>query len=337
MSTPLSPRPTSIFILWESSYTCIYSSEVIAEIERLTERIPKRLDPSNWREHVELLQEVDFIFSGWGMVVMDEAFLAAAPRLKYVFYGAGGVRDFYTEAAIQRSVRLSSAWRANAVPVSEFCHAAILFSLKKFWRIQRRVSASRIWNREIPVPGAFNRIVGLVSLGAIGRLVAQRLENHDLDIIAYDPFTPPEVFRDLGVEPVTLETLFETADVVSLHAPNLPSTKGMITGSLLRSMKQNATLINTARGQIINEAELIEVLQDREDLDALLDVTADEPDNQQSPLWDLPNVVLTPHIAGSLDQECQRMGHYMLAEFERYLTGQRLLHEVTPELLKTMA
>ena len=102
-------------------------------------------------------------------------------------------------------------------------------------------------------------------------------------------------------------------------------------------MRANASFINTARGQIINEPEMIDALKVRTDLDAILDVTAKEPTNPKSPLWDLPNVVLTPHIAGSMNHECRRMGAFMLEEFKRYISGKKLQHEVTTKILKTMA
>jgi len=333
----MNPKPQSIFILSEDSFEKIYSPAAREIIAGRTDLLPERLDRGSWKERKDILAEVEFVFSGWGMAWMDEEFLAAAPRLRHVFYGAGSVRSFYTGAAIERGVTVSSAWRANAVPVAEYTLGAILLSLKKFWRIHRLVGASRRWERPVSVPGAYATTVGLVSLGAIGRMVAERLRTHDLRVIAHDPFADPAAAAALGVELVSLENVFSQADVVSLHTPNLPTTRGMINGPLLRSMKEGATLLNTSRGKVIDEPAMIEVLSERADLDAILDVTAEEPDNSDSPLWDLPNVILTPHIAGSMDLECRRMGDTMIGELENYLAGEPLAHEVTPELLKTMA
>lgn len=330
-------KPTAIFILWEQVFNNIYSLKSLRRIKEDLNVLPRRLDMRDWCDHKECLADVEYIFSGWGMAVMDEAFLNATPKLKHVFYGAGGVRGFYTDMARARGVTLSSAWRANAVPVAEFSHATIILALKKFWRIHRSVQANRKWDKGIEVPGAFHTTVGLLSLGAIGRLVARHLQNNDLKVIAYDPYASAEQAAELNVELVSLERLFQESDVVSIHAPNLPATVGMVSGSLLRSMKQGASLINTARGQVIDEPAMVEVLHEREDLDVILDVTATEPDNTDSPLWDLPNVVLTPHIAGSMDKECRRMGEYMVEEWERYRNGQPLQHEVTELLLRTMA
>src|SRR5205823_690272 len=118
---------------------------------------------------------------------------------------------------------------------------------------------------------------------------------------------------------------------VSLHTPHLPETEGMITGRHLDSMKRGATFINTARGQVVREGEMIEVLSRRPDLQAVLDVTAPEPPAADSPLYTLENVVLTPHIAGSLGEECRRMGRYMVDELRRYLAGEPLKWQVTPQ------
>jgi phosphoglycerate dehydrogenase-like enzyme len=129
-----------------------------------------------------------------------------------------------------------------------------------------------------------------------------------------------------------MEELFVRSDVVSLHTPLLIETHGIITGDHFKSMKRGATFINTARGQIVREREMIDVLSDRPDLWAVLDVTNDEPPRPQSELYDLPNVVLTPHMAGSVGKECRRMGQYMVDELKRYLAGEPLKWVVTPEL-----
>lgn len=331
-------HPQSIFILGKHALPKIYSEQSKARIAELTNLIPQVLHYETWEGSKELLSDVEYIFSGWGMPTMDEAFLLAVPQLKHIFYGAGTIRPFYTEAAQERGISISSAWRANAVPTADYAHAAILLSLKKFFRSVRTSRATRSWNLPDDAAGTFNSMVGIVSLGTVGRRVAQSLrDQHQLNVIAYDPFVSADQASQLGVKLVSLEELFATSDVVSLHAPNLPATSGMITETHLRSMKPNATLINTARGQLINEAAFIEVFKQRSDLDALLDVTATEPNNSDSELWDLPNVTITPHIAGSINNECQRMGEYMVKELECTLAGLPLQHEVTPELFLTMA
>jgi phosphoglycerate dehydrogenase-like enzyme len=127
---------------------------------------------------------------------------------------------------------------------------------------------------------------------------------------------------------MSLEELFESSEVVSLHAPLLSETEGMVLGSHLASMKRNATLINTSRGAIVREAVMVETLEERPDLWAVLDVTHPEPPEPGSRLYDLPNVVLRPHIAGSLGSECRRMGRLVVDELRRYVAGESLEHEI---------
>jgi phosphoglycerate dehydrogenase-like enzyme len=156
-------------------------------------------------------------------------------------------------------------------------------------------------------------------------------------VVAHDPFLDAQRAKELDVIPVSLEQLFAESDVVSLHTPNLPSTRGMITGQLLASMKPGATFINTARGAVVREQELIEVARQRPDLQFVLDVTDPEPPAAGSPLYTLPNVVYTPHIAGSVNNECSRMGVLMLDELKRYLAGQPLQWAVTRHMEAQLA
>jgi phosphoglycerate dehydrogenase-like enzyme len=144
----------------------------------------------------------------------------------------------------------------------------------------------------------------------------------------YDPYVDPAVASTLGVRLVSLAELFATSDVVSLHAPVLPATRKVVGTDLLRSMKHDATLINTARGALIDEDALIAVLRERADLFAVLDVTDPEPPLPGSPLFTLPNVVVTPHLAGTLNTERRRHGRLMAEELARFVAGQPLQHEV---------
>ena len=230
-----------------------------------------------------------------------------------------------TEDFWAREIPLSSAAAANAVPVAEFTLAQIIFSLKRVWFHSREMSRTR------------QSTVGIVSLGLIGRRVRELLRILDVRVLAYDPFVTADCAAEMDVELVSLEDLFQRSDVVTLHTPLLKETEGVITGDLVASMKFGASLINTARGGIIDEPQMIEVLRRRRDLFALLDVVVNEPLPADSPLFSLPNVVLTPHIAGALDGECQRLGRSMIDEAERFLNGESLHWEVTRERAAILA
>ncbi len=133
-----------------------------------------------------------------------------------------------------------------------------------------------------------------------------------------------------------LEEMFETCDVVSLHAPNIPATEHMITGEHLGSMKEGAVFINTARGRIVKEDEMIEVLRQGR-IFAFIDVTDPEPPVPETLLYTLPNVFLTPHIAGSQGREIHRQGESVLEELKRFLNGDPPRYPVTEEMMEWMA
>jgi phosphoglycerate dehydrogenase-like enzyme len=154
------------------------------------------------------------------------------------------------------------------------------------------------------------------------------LRSHEVNVLAYDPYLTPQTAEDLGVTPCELPGLFARSEVVSVHTPWLPETEKLIGAGLLGSMKRGATLINTSRGAVIDEDALCGVLRERSDLTAVLDVTHPEPPSADSPLRYLPNVVLTPHVAGSVGPEVERMGWWMVEEARRYLLGHPLQHQV---------
>ncbi|MFO7631166.1 MAG: hydroxyacid dehydrogenase, partial [Caldilinea sp.] len=231
----------------------------------------------------------------------------------------------------------TSAATANAMPVAEFTVAGGVMSLKRVWYFSHAVREHRGFVQRTSVPGMYGSTVGLIGLGMIGRLVAERLRTYDVRVIAHDPHFAASDAEAVGVELCTLDELFSRADVVSLHAPWLPQTEGMITGAHLASMPANATFINTARGALVREAEMIQVLQQRPDLDAVLDVTYPEPPAPDSLLYSLPNVVLTPHIAGSVGAECRRMGRAMVDELARFLRGEPLCWAISQAQAQLMA
>lgn len=329
-------KPKGLFVA--DAWRVIYDDETMEAIRELVDIYDKPYKMDEILQNPAILADCEIIFSGWGCPVMDEAFLRHAPKLKMVFYGAGSVKCFVTDAMWERGVRVCSAWGANALPVAEYTLANILLALKGVPRVTRRFTASRGEQRyDITPAGGFGSTVGIVSTGMIGRRVIELLRPFSVRVVAYDPFLSETEAAALGVRKVSLEELFATADVVSLHTPNLAETKGMITGELIASMKRGATLINSARGAVIDEPRMIEVLREREDLQAVLDVTDPEPPLPDSPLWELPNVWLTPHIAGSIGPECARHGVYMLEECRRYLAGEPMQWELTREKVKHMA
>jgi len=320
-----------LFLIESKSRHMVYGPP---EVEAIARHV-RFVAPPQTREAITIdpsvLRDVEVIFGGWGMPVMDDRILDAAPRLDAIFYAAGAVGSWMTQATWDRGITVTTASEANSVPVAEFTLATTLFSLKHGWSLSRRTRTERTFPDRNKAPGAFESVVGLVSLGAIGRRVVKLLRPFDLKIIAYDPFVSPAQANKLGVEMVTLEELFRRGDVVSLHTPLLPETTGMITGRHVAMMKHGATLINTSRGELICEEEMLDALERRTDLQAVLDTVCAEPPPQESRLYTLDNLLLTPHIAGSVGNECRRMGQCMVEELERYVHGKPLKWALTHE------
>ncbi|MET9399851.1 hydroxyacid dehydrogenase [Kitasatospora sp. NPDC002965] len=281
----------------------------------------------------DALRDIEVLFTGWGGPVLDAAALARMPRLALVLYGAGSVRRIVTEEFWATGIPLVTAAHANALPVAEFTVAQIVYALKDGWRHVLAARAARAPVRVGRAPGAYGATVGVLSLGATGRLVCERLRDYDVRVVAHDPYAAPPP----GVAAVGLEELFATADVVTVHTPLTEETRGLVGRSLIAAMKPGATLVNTARGAVLDQPALLDVLAGRPDLFAVLDVTDPEPPPPGSPLFTLPNVVVTPHLAGSQALERRRLGDLVVGEFERWTLGEPLLRALDRRTYERMA
>jgi phosphoglycerate dehydrogenase-like enzyme len=285
------------------------------------------------------LADVDLLITGWGCPPLTAEVLAGAPRLRAVVHTAGTVRQHVTEACWERGIAVSSAAAANAVPVAEYTVAMILLAGKRVPDIARRFRAERVqqdWNRLYPEAGNYGATVGLLGASLIGRRVADLLRPFDLQVLLHDPYVAGEEVRALGAEPVGLDELFARSGVVSLHAPLLPATTGMVDARLLGLMHDGATLLNTARGGLVDPPALErELLSGR--LRAVLDVTTPEPLRPDSPLWSCDGVLLTPHIAGSKSNELRRLADAAADEVQRWAAGRPFVHPVRRELLSLTA
>ena len=269
------------------------------------------------------------IFSSWGMPALTEKQIEAHfPNLEAVYYAAGTVQ-YFARPFLKRGVRVFSAWAANGVPVVEFTVAQIVLAGKGYFQSLRRYRArdrKAAFAYTMSLPCNYNIRVGILGAGVIGREVMARLKAYQY-----------EVLSSLGAKRASLEEIFSTCQIISNHVANLPATVGMIDGKLLHSMLPNAAFINTGRGAQVVESELIAALEACPDRTALLDVTWPEPPEEGSEFYTLPNVFLTPHIAGSQNNEWARMALYMVEEFERTEDHLPVRYEVTEKMLETMA
>lgn len=324
-------KPRGLLVLSPHSRDNVFGPELLAQVQTLLQIDHPICTPEQLIADPALLKDVKVLVTGWGAPKLDEHALSQADALELVLFGGGTLGPVMTQHAWSRGLRACSAFQANSQAVAEYTVGTILLSLKRFLTCAHEIRQSQSWVRPAsPPPGNFQSLVGLVSLGMIGRLVAGHLQAFDHRVLGYDPHFG-EHHAALGIESVSLDQLFSQCHVVSLHTPWLKETEKMITESLLRSMPEQATFINTARGAVVDEPALIRVAQDRPDLHFVLDVTYPEPPEPGSPLYRLDNVTLTPHIAGAMGMECRRMGQMMVDDLQRYLAGEPLEHEVKAE------
>ncbi|MET8340851.1 hydroxyacid dehydrogenase [Streptosporangium canum] len=283
------------------------------------------------------LAEAEVLLTSWGAPLLDQEALRGAPNLRAVVHAAGSIKHHVTAACWERGLAVSSAAAANAVPVAEYTTAAIVMANKRVFPIRARFREAPAvqgpdWMPIYPQMGNYDKVIGVVGCSTIGRLVIEAVNRMGMRVLVYDPYLDPIEAARLGAVPVDLDTLVSDSDVVTLHAPATPETSHMMDGRRLSLMRDGATLINTARGSLVDTDALTAELSTGR-ISAVIDVTEPEILPADSPLLSLENVLLTPHIAGSLGTEMRRMGQAALDELERYAQGLPFAHPVMPERL----
>jgi phosphoglycerate dehydrogenase-like enzyme len=285
-----------------------------------------------------VLGEAEVLVGHWGCPTLTAEALAVAPALRLFVYAAGTVKWQVTDAVWARDIVVTSAAAANAVPVAEYTVAMVLLANKG-------VLLFREWLRDpsasVPLDagtvGNYRRRVGLVGASLVGRRVIELLEPYDLDLAVYDPYLTAEEAARLGVEKVEdLDALCASVDVLSLHAPDVEATRGMIGAVQLAALPDGATILNTARPALVDQAALeTELASGR--IAGILDVTEPEPLPSGHPLLGLPNVFVTPHVAGAMGHEMHRLSGLAVEEVERYARGELPAHPVVREDLDRIA
>jgi phosphoglycerate dehydrogenase-like enzyme len=214
------------------------------------------------------------------------------------------------------------------VPVAEYTVGAILWANKAAFVERERLRGVEMppLPRRHPV-GNWAKRIGVVGASHVGRAVIALLAPYRCEVVVADPYLTPDEAARLGVTAVDLDTLLATSDVVSLHAPALPETERMIAARQLARMMDGATLINTARGVLVDHDALVAELRTGR-LCAVLDVTDPEPLPVDHPLLHLPTCVVTPHLAGSQGTEMSRLAELALDEIARFAAGEPALHPI---------
>jgi phosphoglycerate dehydrogenase-like enzyme len=286
------------------------------------------------------LAAVEVLITGWGAPQLDAERLMRMPELKVMIHSAGTIRPMVSEAFWDRGIAAANVADTNAVPVAEFTLAAVIMAGKRAPFLAADPATRGDWGGtgRFGRLGNVDRTVGVVGFSRVGRRVVAALQQLEgCTALVFDPYADAaEVAASGGTLVGSLEALLPRVDVLSLHVPALPSTHHMIGARELAALPDHATVINTARGSVIDTAALeAECASGR--LNAILDVTDPEPLPAASALYTLPNVMITPHIAGSLGNELFRMTDAALDELERYVRGMPLISAVSSADLRLSA
>lgn len=281
-------------------------------------------------ELISRIADIDGFIAGVDEVNADV--IQAADRLKVISRYGTGTDRVDIRAATQKGIVVTNTPGANAAAVAELTIGLMLALARNLCRANRAMRRGE-WPRYTGL-GFREKTIGLVGLGFIGREVCRRLHAFGCHLLAADPYVEPAVARQLGADTVSLPELLRRSDFVSLHVPATESTIGMINRKTLMQMKPGAFLINTARGELIDEAALGEALGSGHLAGAALDVFTREPPDKDNDLLQLPQVLTTPHMASRTDDAMTQMGRVAMEDCLAVLSGRRPQHPVNPEVYK---
>ncbi len=332
-------RPTIILGMLDGMVDHLFSAEQIARLEAVGEIIDGAPFAAFDDERAAAaLARADILVGHWGCPTLTAEVMARAPRLRLFAYAAGTVKWQVTDAVFEHGVVVTSAASANAVPVADYAFAAILLANKGVFLVRELLR-----DPETALPLNLARVgncgarVGIVGASFVGRMVMDRLRETDLVVSVYDPYLSGDEAAALGVTKVEdLDELCASVDLLSIHAPDIPATRGMIGAEQLARLHDGVTVLNTARPALIDQDALIAELRAGR-LAAVLDVTEPDPLPAGHPLLELPNAFVTPHVAGAMGNELVRLAELAVSEVERFVAGEPPLYPVRAEDLDRIA
>lgn len=270
---------------------------------------------------------------------LTEKVLECADALKMIACCRANPVNVDVEAATRRRIPIFTAPGRNAVSVAEFTIGLMINLLRRIVPAHLDLKSGG-WGRDVQSPYVkfqgfelMGKTIGLIGMGRVAREVARRLSSFAVNLVYYDPYVSEDPVQEIQVRRVELQDLLRISDIVSIHCELTPKTEGLIGKDQLRKMKPSAYIINTARGKIIVEEDLIRSLEERWIAGAALDVFADEPFTANNPLNNRPNILITPHIAGATKDVVRRYSIIIAEDIERFLTGKKPLHVWNPEVL----
>lgn len=324
----MNTRPTALLVMADTTFEKQFGPAELHRLHALADLAePIRVSDLDSPDSRARLAHAEVLITSWGCPTLTTDHLDAAPNLRAILHCAGSVRGLLPDDVHTRGIQVASAADLNAVPVAEFTLAAVIMAGKRAFPLaQHSRTEPAGWGESFGSElSNLGRTIGIVGFSKIGRravdLIARTLAPER--ILVSDPMADAAAVAAAGASLTTLDDLLTRSDIVSLHAPLLPQTAGMIGARELALIPEGATLINTARGGLIDHDALAARCA-AGTLDAILDVTDPEPLPVDHPLLALPNVAITPHIAGSLGTETRRLSRAMLDALEALTLGESL-------------
>jgi phosphoglycerate dehydrogenase-like enzyme len=287
-----------------------------------------------------IIQEADACLTCWGTPNITDELIAQAKKLRLVAHTTGSIKALIPSGFWQRGGRVTSNAAVIAEDVAQTALAYIMCSTKGLWQFAQSTRAGK-WGEDVTGTLKTSRMdglrVGIISASNVGRELIKLLKPFGCVISLYDPYISPFDLADLGVTPIGLDDLMANSDIISLCAPAIEECRHMINKNNIPLMKDGTLFINTARGMLVDEAALINELATGR-IQACLDVTDPEPPAADHPFRKMPNVILTPHIAGGHTANGRLLlGRTSVNEVFNYLHKGILKYEVRREMLERMA
>ena len=332
-------KPLIAVTIGTQHYERMFSAEAWSALEDFADVVHAGSSPASKSELLDLLADAQGCITSWGVDPLDADVVAAAPGLTAMAHMGSSVKRFVSDAVWDREICVTSAGVTLARDVAETTLGLMIVGRKRIWPLGQHVRDggwrdSAAWDRW-DARELTRSTVGIVGASNVGRHLISLLDPFETEILVADPFLESEDAAALGVTRVELAELLARSDVVSLHCPSNDMTRHIIDAEALAAMKDDALLINTARGELVDEAALCDELA-KGRFFAFLDVSDPEPPAIDSPLRTLPNVVLTPHIAGCIEN-CNRMGELAVEELRRHFTGEQPVYCITEDMLDRIA
>lgn len=330
-------KPTVAITIGKSYYERMFNEKAWKALEGFANIIEHEGELEAKKEDlIKLLPQADACITSWDVAPLDADVIAAAPKLKAVAHMGGSVSRYLSDALWERDIAVFSTAAVLGQGVAETTLGMMITGMKRIPTLVHQVRdgawrESSVW----PPREIHGKTIGIVGASNVGRHLIRMLQVFSVDILVYDPFLAEEDAREMGVCKVEMEELARRSDIVSLHAPAKPETRHILNGELMQLMKDEALIVNTARGSLIDEKALITELE-KGRFYAFLDVTDPEPPAVDSPLRRLDNAAVVPHIAGCI-QNCSQLSEQAVENLRRFFAGEKLVNQITRDMLKRIS